>query len=564
MNGTKRRREQDFHDIGQDSSISLLDALVSPDFEELARQFPDFGRALKEVQSARQAHRETTGSTTSLASVVTQSFTEALTKATLHVYFGLSLIQVPVDHLCPPVPNRFYYVRWIQEDLLPLLITQEHFVETSRLTGTGLDIGTGATCIYPLLFAASSVRSSKLRPFLASGGTSSYQIYGTDVDSKSVETAKQNVNANPMIASLIHVVLVSPSTQQQQQQQQWLQDAANHATPELSSGSWRGPLWTSLDHIPKGHQELDFCMTNPPFYDDNESDERTAHRQGDQRKRTAMTVSEGSYPGGEVGFVLDMILDGFSLYMWHNKNGQPECMGTSIPTPPAWTSCMCGKKTSFTKLKHILEQLLGYSHVCSSEFGPGHMTRWFLAWTFRRPHIRSPLSQIDNWSFSLHLSDVDDDDSTEKGSVCSQIAHRIETFCKETFHACQLTVSRENDTLLIQEDNSAGTPNAYWPGDEVLPETLKQALSKLDPQKRSYFLPPEGHFQLVVTFSSGSGTNAPYVIHVLAYSHTRHGKSIVSKIKSQMEGEVGRSNRRWRRKLKRQQEQEGHHPMDMS
>ena len=87
-----------------------------------------------------------------------------------------------------------------------------------------------------------------------------------------------------------------------------------------------GPLRRSLEHIPTTPpaQALTFCMTNPPFYDVSSDDAAanvmTDPRNGDGRARTPMTSHEGSYPGGEVGFVTDLIVDGLYLHMFQRGN----------------------------------------------------------------------------------------------------------------------------------------------------------------------------------------------------------------------------------------------------
>lgn len=50
--------------------------------------------------------------------------------------FGLKL-EIPLDSLIPPIPNRLDYVLWVRD-----LVGEK---------GHGVDIGTGASCIYPLL-----------------------------------------------------------------------------------------------------------------------------------------------------------------------------------------------------------------------------------------------------------------------------------------------------------------------------------------------------------------------------------------------------------------------------
>lgn len=70
-----------------------------------------------------------------------------LTKTLLKQNFGLK-IELPDDRLCPPVPNRHNYILWLKA----LLDTSSYKKPGGKLCG--LDIGTGASCIYPLLGTA--------------------------------------------------------------------------------------------------------------------------------------------------------------------------------------------------------------------------------------------------------------------------------------------------------------------------------------------------------------------------------------------------------------------------
>ena len=74
---------------------------------------------------------------------------QTLSKAILKVDFGLQL-DVPCDRLCPPIPNRWNYVAWLQ-GLIDS--TSPHYsskYDPNRQV-QGLDIGTGAYAIYTLL-----------------------------------------------------------------------------------------------------------------------------------------------------------------------------------------------------------------------------------------------------------------------------------------------------------------------------------------------------------------------------------------------------------------------------
>jgi hypothetical protein len=69
-----------------------------------------------------------------------------LTKSLLKADFGLQ-IHLPDDRLCPPVTNRHNYIVWLKG----LLDSTSYDSQPQRV---GLDIGTGASCIYPLLGCA--------------------------------------------------------------------------------------------------------------------------------------------------------------------------------------------------------------------------------------------------------------------------------------------------------------------------------------------------------------------------------------------------------------------------
>lgn len=53
-------------------------------------------------------------------------------------------VEIPRDKLCPAVPSRVKYLRWVHDIIAPT---------TSDTSSSiwGLDIGVGGSCIYPLL-----------------------------------------------------------------------------------------------------------------------------------------------------------------------------------------------------------------------------------------------------------------------------------------------------------------------------------------------------------------------------------------------------------------------------
>ncbi|KPP67816.1 methyltransferase-like protein 16-like, partial [Scleropages formosus] len=135
-----------------------------PDFAYLASKYPDF-----------QKHVHT-----SLTGRVGLNFKDpeavrALTCTLLKEDFGLS-IEIPLERLIPTVPLRLNYIHWV-EDLIGSIDGDETAVEGPR---RGIDIGTGASCIYPLLGATMN----------------GWFFLATEVDDICFNYAKKNVEQN--------------------------------------------------------------------------------------------------------------------------------------------------------------------------------------------------------------------------------------------------------------------------------------------------------------------------------------------------------------------------------
>jgi 23S rRNA A1618 N6-methylase RlmF len=530
----------------QELSLELINGAS---FEELARQFPSFGIALQQVRQSQKAASSCRKKKSSFASHVTPEFGRELTRALLHVHWrGLAIPYFPDDHLCPPVPNRYFFVCWIQHDLMPKIsnapneffssppgpLAQSLFPRTSFV---GLDLGTGASAIYALLHVASSPN---------------YRMYATDIDPASVQYATQNVQANaPRISSAIQIHQVHPTL-------------------------GKGPLLTSVAVAPPGTW-FDFVMTNPPFYDNQiaRSGRRGDHdeemkpewaapvRAGDQRARTPMTAFEGSYPGGEVGFVTDMFVD--SLRMHISVCNTSNC-SSSLPAPPGWTGTMCGQKSSWIRLRHIVTTVLGPGHVMVNEFGPGHMTRWFLAWTFASPQMRSPLARTESvpgaptaqdtrrdFVVDLAATMLPGEATPSAENALSIVWSRTQEYCqsvwKDEIRAASADEVYHNLSLRDAGPRGQRDGNQFWEDDHLLPESVKEVLSsaaRLD-FSRSSFLPPEGHFVVDLVVNIVSTTTVQ--IHIDAFAHSTFGRKVVEKVLESFHFEIGRTNRRWRRKL---------------
>ncbi|SFN30033.1 23S rRNA (adenine1618-N6)-methyltransferase [Paenimyroides ummariense] len=106
-----------------------------------------------------------------------------LNKALLLHFYGLNFWDIPNQNLVPPIPGRADYIHYLA-DLLK--------VDDSHKT-TILDIGTGASLVYPLI--GSSVYN--------------WNFVATDIEPKSIAIAQEIINRNPHLGSKIALRLQS-------------------------------------------------------------------------------------------------------------------------------------------------------------------------------------------------------------------------------------------------------------------------------------------------------------------------------------------------------------------
>ncbi|XP_056329744.1 RNA N6-adenosine-methyltransferase mettl16 [Danio aesculapii] len=267
-----------------------------PDFVYLASKYPEF-----------QKHVQTT-----LTGRVTLNFKDpeavrALTCTLLKEDFGLT-IEIPLERLIPTVPLRLNYIHWV-EDLIGGQGNPQR----------GIDIGTGASCIYPLLGATMN----------------GWFFLATEVDDICFNYAKKNVEQNHL-AELIKVVKVPQKT-------------------------------LLMDALKEESIVYDFCMCNPPFFA-NQLEAKGVNSRNSRRPPPSSIntggVTEIMAEGGELEFVKRIIHDSLQL----KKRLR-------------WYSCMLGKKCSLAPLKDELRKQ-GVAKVTHTEFCQGRTMRWALAWSF--------------------------------------------------------------------------------------------------------------------------------------------------------------------------------------
>ncbi|XP_021067973.1 RNA N6-adenosine-methyltransferase METTL16 [Mus pahari] len=272
-----------------------------PDFAYLASKYPDFKQHIQINLNGRVS-----------LNFKDPEAVRALTCTLLREDFGLS-IDIPLERLIPTVPLRLNYIHWVED----LIGHQDSDRTTLR---RGIDIGTGASCIYPLLGAT----------------LNGWYFLATEVDDMCFNYAKKNVEQNNL-SDLIKVVKVPQKT--------LLMDALKEESEIV----------------------YDFCMCNPPFFA-NQLEAKGVNSRNSRRPPPSSVntggITEIMAEGGELEFVKRIIHDSLQL----KKRLR-------------WYSCMLGKKCSLAPLKEEL-RIQGVPKVTFTEFCQGRTMRWALAWSF--------------------------------------------------------------------------------------------------------------------------------------------------------------------------------------
>uniref|UniRef100_A0A183DYD8 U6 small nuclear RNA (adenine-(43)-N(6))-methyltransferase n=1 Tax=Gongylonema pulchrum TaxID=637853 RepID=A0A183DYD8_9BILA len=230
-------------------------------------------------------------------------------------------VELPANCLVPRIPQRLNYILWL-DDLLKANSISENAL--------GIDIGTGASCVYALLGARQC----------------GWRFLATDADPSAVQVATANVQRNNL-SERIEVVRVN----------------ADNMIKEIVRS--------------RPDADFTFCMCNPPFYEYDEFEEKYAYLtddvttnavdRPDRRPPHSATIgksSELASSGGEVAFVGRLIEDSFVLQ-----------------NAVRLYTTMVGKKSSLTELRKKLRRCVNV-RLTVTTLCQGRTHRWVLAWTF--------------------------------------------------------------------------------------------------------------------------------------------------------------------------------------
>lgn len=254
---------------------------------------------------------------------------KVLNQSLLNHYYGIQHWDFPDENLCPPIPGRADYIHHmadlLQESNFGTLPKGDHI--------TCYDIGTGASCIYPIL------------------GVTEYgwNFIASDINPQSVESAVKIVRANPALQGKVECRLQANPT-------------------DLIFGI-----------IPK-ESGFDLSICNPPFHSSSEEALKGTRRKVKNLsgKKTATPTlnfsgisAELIYDGGEAKFIDKMVKESKKFA----KNAY-------------WFSTLVSKQSNVKGIYKALEKFEA-TRIRTIPMGTGNKATRIVAWTFLSKEERS-------------------------------------------------------------------------------------------------------------------------------------------------------------------------------
>lgn len=238
---------------------------------------------------------------------------KCLNTSLLKTYYGIDFWNFPDENLCPPIPGRVDYIHHLND-----LLVSKKITEPFRI----LDIGTGATCIYPLL------------------GYSAYKwdFVGTDIDQNALNNAQTIIDKNQLSDRI---------TLRHQQNKD-----------------------TIFDGVINDKEKFTVSMCNPPFYSSQYDAIQSNLRKlkGLGLETTARNFSGNQnelwYTGGEKAFLHN--------YLYQSSLVKEQCL---------WFTSLVSKKENIDSMQKSLTKL-GATEIKVIPMHQGNKITRFIAWTF--------------------------------------------------------------------------------------------------------------------------------------------------------------------------------------
>ena len=245
-----------------------------------------------------------------------------LNKAILKLHYGIMNWDIPKNYLCPPIPGRADYIHYMAD----LLASCNNGVIPKGKGVSVLDIGVGASCIYPLI----------------GNKTYGWHFVGTDIDPVAIRCANQIIESNAFQKGTIEIRL--------------------QAKPSNIFSS-----------ILKPGEVFDLSICNPPFHSSPEE------ASGESQRKLKNLSSPGKIPsvlnfggqnnelwcdGGEAEFVRRMVKQ-----------------SSELPDRCRWFSSLISKKSNLQGIYKALQRA-GAKEVRTIEMAQGQKQNRIVVWTF--------------------------------------------------------------------------------------------------------------------------------------------------------------------------------------
>lgn len=244
-----------------------------------------------------------------------------LNRALLKTHYDIAYWDIPAGYLCPPIPGRVDYIHYLAD----LLAGGRHKDIPRGPDIKALDIGTGASLVYPLT------------------GQSAYgwHFTGVDIDAGAITSAQKICDLNNLTIAL--------------------------RRQSKAENIFRGVIQPS--------DAFHVTLCNPPFHGSAEEAKKGTQRKWSNlgKGRSTKLNFGGQHtelwcPGGEIAFIARMVEQSMAF--------ADQCL---------WFTSLVSKKDNLQPLNRVLRKakVADYKVV---DMAQGQKTSRFIAWTYMQKH----------------------------------------------------------------------------------------------------------------------------------------------------------------------------------
>ena len=360
-----------------------------PDFTRLAAKYDYFARHARRRRTTRGEKSDsddendaTRGRATKRKTFIdftSGQATHDLCRALLEE-IGVKNWSIPEGHLVPGFTQRRNYCEWVES------LLEKDGVRIEDENMRGVDVGTGASAIFALLFTA---RHPK------------WDMFGTDITKEAVENARRNCLAAGAVECSRDETTEQVDALDKSRRRISIREVAKRrsgvARREEGEDEDEPPI---LDLDLFQEERVDFTVCNPPFFN--------TMSESSQNPRTNFggTAKENSCRGGELSFVRRMILESRRVVARNvpappppkttaeTKKRSAVCADADADSSVRWFTTMVGSKATLKMAKKTLREMKDVQKIRETAFVQGRTRRWGLAWSFRKAN-KAFVSSID-------------------------------------------------------------------------------------------------------------------------------------------------------------------------